>query len=92
MVSSKLPAFNEIGVNFKYAFKVNGLNASLRFDLNNILNEDENYLSARVASDYNRGYYDEDGEFQDDHLTSNRYMYLTPSPLFNMFLTMEVKF
>ncbi|MBT3754934.1 MAG: TonB-dependent receptor [Candidatus Cloacimonetes bacterium] len=92
VVSSKLPEFLEFGANIKYAFKVNGMDASLKLDFNNILNEDDNYLSARVASDYNRGYYDDNGDFQDDYLTGNRYMYLTPAPLFSMFITMEIKF
>jgi len=90
--SSKLPSFLEFGSNIKYTFKVGNTDASIRFDLANILNKDDNYLSARVASDYNRGYFDDDGEFVDDYLTGNRYMYVTPSPLFTMFVTMEVKF
>ena len=92
MISSKLPAFLEFGSNIKYSFKIGKTNASLRFDFANILNKDDNYLSARVASDYNRGYFDDDGEFVEDKLNSNRYMYVTPSPLFTMFVTMEVKF
>jgi len=92
VVSSKLPEFLEFGASIKYAFKVSGMDASLKLDFNNILNEDDNYLSARVASDYNRGYFDDNGDFQDDYLTGNRYMYLTPAPLFSMFVTMEIKF
>ena len=92
IVSSKLPEFLEFGANIKYRFKVQGLDASLKLDFNNILNEDDNFLSARVASDYNRGFFDVNGDFQDDYLTGNRYMYLTPAPLFSMFITMEIKF
>jgi len=92
VTSSELPEFLEFGANIKYAFKVKGMDASLKLDFNNILNEKDNYLSARVASDYNRGYFDDNGDFQDDYLTGNRYMYVTPAPLFNMFITMEIKF
>lgn len=92
IVSSKLPEFLEFGAKIKYSFKIQGMDASLKLDFNNILNEKDNYLSARVASDYNRGYFDVNGDFQDDYLTGNRYMYLTPSPLFSMFVTMEIKF
>jgi outer membrane receptor protein involved in Fe transport len=90
--SSKLPHFLEFGSSLKYAFKIAGKDAFIRLDLNNIFNRDGNYSSANVKKDYNRGYYDENGDFQDDYLTDNPYMYVTPAPLFNMFITMEVKF
>jgi outer membrane receptor for ferrienterochelin and colicin len=92
MASSKLPAFVEFGTNLKYSFKLGNLDAFVRLDINNILNKKDNYLSGRVASDYNRGMYTENGEFINDYLTGNRFLYVTPSPLINMFLTMEVRF
>ena len=92
MESSILPAFIEFGSNLKYSFKIGKTNAFIKFYWINIMNKDDNYLSARVASDYNRGIFTESGSFIDDYLTGNRYMYLTPAPLFNMFITMEIKF
>ncbi|MCK5052311.1 MAG: TonB-dependent receptor [Candidatus Cloacimonetes bacterium] len=91
VTSSQLPYFMEFGSNIKYSFKIGGAEAFIRLDVNNILNR-ENYLSANVRTDYNRGYYDENDEWQDDYLTGNEYMYVTPAPLLNVFLTMEVKF
>jgi len=90
--SSKLPAFLEFGANIKYSFMIGKTETQFRIDFANILNKDDNYLSARVASDYNRGTFNDEGEFVDDYLTGNRFMYVTPSPLFTMFVTMEVKF
>lgn len=92
MESSKLPAFIEFGANVKYSFKFGKKDFFLRFDLNNILNKKDNYHSANVASDYNRGVFTEDGKFVNDHLTGKRFMYVTPAPLFNVFLTLEYKF
>ena len=91
VTSSKLPYFMEFGTNVKYSFNIGGTEAFIRLDVNNVLNR-ENYLSANVRSDYNRGYNDEYDEWQDDYLTGNEYMYVTPAPLINVFLTMEVKF
>ncbi|MBL7108159.1 MAG: TonB-dependent receptor, partial [Candidatus Cloacimonetes bacterium] len=89
--SSKLPLFVEFGVNLKYSFKIVGKDAFIKFAFNNILNRD-NYSSANFWVDHNRGYFNEDGEFVDDYLTAVENMYVTPSPLFNMFVTLEVKF
>lgn len=89
--SSKLPYFLEFGSSLKYSFKLDDKLAFVKLGFNNITNR-ENFSSANVRSDYNRGSFDEDGEFQDDYLTGNDYMYVTPSPLFNVFLTAEVKF
>lgn len=89
---SKLPAFIEFGSNIKYSFKIAGKDAFIRLALNNIMNKKDNYSSANVKADYNRGYFNDEGEFVDDYLTGNYTMYITPAPLFNMFLTMEIKF
>ena len=89
---SKLPAFIEFGSNIKYSFKIAGKDAFIRLDLNNIMNKKDNYSSANIDADYNRGYFNDEGEFVDDYLTGNDTMYVTPAPLFNMFLTMEIKF
>ncbi|MCF7919181.1 MAG: TonB-dependent receptor [Candidatus Cloacimonetes bacterium] len=91
ITSSKLPYFFEMGADVKYSFLIGGKEAFLKLGFNNILNR-ENYSSARVSTDYNRGYFDEDGKFVDDYLTDNEYMYVTPSPLFSAYLTMELKF
>ncbi|HHE37950.1 MAG TPA: TonB-dependent receptor [Candidatus Cloacimonetes bacterium] len=92
ITSSKLPYFFELGANLKYSFYLGEKEFFIRLNLNNITNRDDNFSSANVKKDYNRGYFDEDGKFVDDYLTGNDYMYVTPSPLFNLFLTMEVKF
>jgi outer membrane receptor protein involved in Fe transport len=89
--SSELPYFFEMGADIKYSFKIGEKDAFLKLSLNNILNR-ENLQSANVRTDYNRGYYNEEGEFVDDYLTDNEYMYVTPAPLFNAFLTAEIKF
>ena len=89
--STKLPNFIEFGSSIKYSFNLGGTEAFIRLDVNNVLNR-ENFLSANVRTDYNRGYYDENDEWQDDYLTGNEFMYVTPAPLLNVFLTMEVKF
>ncbi len=89
---SKLPAFIEFGSNIKYAFKIGSKDAFIRLDLNNIMNKKDNYSSANVTADYNRGYFNDEGEFVDDYLTGNYTMYVTPAPLFNIFLTFEIKF
>ncbi len=89
--STKLPNFIEFGSSIKYSFNLGGAKAFIRLDVNNVLNR-ENFLSANVRTDYNRGYYDENDEWQDDYLTGNEFMYVTPAPLLNVFLTMEVKF
>ncbi|MBC8416528.1 MAG: TonB-dependent receptor [Candidatus Cloacimonetes bacterium] len=90
--STKLSSFLEFGSNIKYSFKIAGKDAFIRIDFNNILNKNDNYLSANVSKDYNRGYYDDNGDFQEDYLNSVDNMYVTPAPLFNMFLTMEINF
>ncbi len=89
--SSKLPYYFEMGADAKYNFNLGNVKASVKVGFNNILNR-KNYSSANVRSDYNRGYFNEDGEFVDDYLTGNEYMYVTPAPLFNFFLTTEVRF
>ncbi len=89
--SSKIPYFAELGVDFKYSFKIGGKGAFVKFAFNNITNR-ENFSSANIRKDYNRGYFNEDGIFVDDYLTAVENLSFTPSPLFNMFMTMEVKF
>lgn len=91
LTSSELPYFFELGADIKYSFQIAEKDAFVKVGFNNITNRD-NYSSARVASDYNRGYFDENGDFQDDYLNSNPTMYVTPSPLFNMYMTTEIKF
>ncbi len=92
ITSSKLPYFFELGGNLKYSFYLGNKEFFVRLDLNNITNKEDNFSSANVKKDYNRGYFDDEGKFIDDYLTGNNYMYVTPSPLLNVFLTVEMKF
>jgi len=81
-VSSKLPYFFALNADMGYYFKLGGKDASIRLDLKNINNREDNYLRAYYTSDYGRN----------DDLNGEKYMYVTPAPLFNAFLTAEVKF
>ena len=59
--------------------------------IDNLLNKDDNYSAAYYGADYNR-YRIVDGQKEKDALTSRKYMYVTPAPSFNVFLTAEVRF
>jgi len=94
---AKLPAFFEVGADVKYSFDLFGKDTFIKIALGNILNEKDNYNSAYYSSDYNRYkivYDEEEGEYEkrDDYMTGNRNMYVNPAPLFNVFVTMELKF
>ncbi len=81
-VSAKLPYFFALNSNISYKFKLGSKNASIRLDLKNINNREDNFLRASYSTDYgNGGYYG----YSD-------YMFVTPAPLFNAFLTAEVNF
>lgn len=80
-VDAKLPHYFSLNNSYGYKFKLGGKDASIRLDLNNILNR-ENYSSAYYTSDYGR----------DDSLRGKRHMYVLPAPDFNVFVTTEVKF
>ncbi|MBN1326489.1 MAG: TonB-dependent receptor [Candidatus Cloacimonetes bacterium] len=81
-VDAKLPYYLTISSDITYTFKVGGKNASLRLDLKNINNREDNYSKAYWTADYGRN----------DALNSQRYMYVTPAPLFHAFLTAEINF
>jgi outer membrane receptor protein involved in Fe transport len=81
-VSSKLPYFLSLNADLGYFFKLGGKDASIRLDLKNINNREDNYLRAYYTADFGRN----------DDLNGADYMYVTPAPLFNAFLTAEVKF
>jgi len=81
-VSAKLPYFFALNSDISYGFKLGSKDASIRLDLKNINNREDNMLRASYTTDYgNGGYYG----YSD-------YMFVTPAPLFNAFLTAEVKF
>lgn len=82
VVSSKLPYYFTLSADISYQFKLGTKDASLRLDLKNINNREDNILKASYASDFARA----------DDLNGVYYMYVTPAPLFHAFLTAEVKF
>jgi outer membrane receptor protein involved in Fe transport len=82
VVSSKLPYYFALNSDIAYSFKLGSKDASIRLDLKNINNREDNMLRAYYGADHGR---------QDD-LNGVDYMYVTPAPLFNAFLTAEVKF
>ena len=82
-VSSKLPHFFELNMDFKYDFVLGGKEMGLKLDLNNITDRDENYSSASESADYGTNNAAVNGKYL---------MYVSPSPRFNVFLTAEVKF
>jgi outer membrane receptor protein involved in Fe transport len=79
---AKLPYFFTINSDIAYRFKIGGKDAILKLDLKNINNREDNYSRAALSADYGR---------QDDY-NGVDYMYVTPAPLFNAFLTAEVRF
>ncbi len=81
-VSARLPRYIQLDNSIKYSFDLfNKKETYIRLNFNNVLNED-NTSSANYSSDYNRN----------DNLAGTRHMYVTPAPLFNVFLTTEIKF
>jgi outer membrane receptor protein involved in Fe transport len=82
LTDAKLPYFFALNSDISYAFKLGSKNASIRLDLKSINNREDNYTRAYWGKDYGR----------DDILNGINYMYVTPAPLFNAFLTAEVKF
>ncbi len=93
----KLPAYFEVGSDIKYNFDLFGKDAFLKFAFGNILNRSDNYNSAYFTADHNRykmvlnedtGEYESEGDYLNHVYT----MYVTPAPLFNVFVTLELKF
>jgi len=100
--SSKLPAFFELNGSLSYNFYVGNHEASIKFNVNNMLNKDDNYSKAYIGRAYGMSIIQEDGS--DDNVVFGEgasngnsqgggyYPYLSPSPLLNVFLTIEYKF
>jgi len=81
-VSAKLPYFFALNSDISYAFKIGSKDASIRLDLKNVNNREDNMLRASYTTDYgNGGYYG-----------YSEYMFVTPAPLFHAFLTAEINF
>jgi outer membrane receptor protein involved in Fe transport len=106
MRSSKLPQFFELNATLSYKFNLGGHDASLKLNFNNILNKKDNFSKAYISRAYGMQLkrVDEDGDISWDEPTfgegasdgnsdgSGYYPYLSPSPLFNVFLTLEYTF
>ncbi|MCK4653194.1 MAG: TonB-dependent receptor [Candidatus Cloacimonetes bacterium] len=86
--SSKLPYFLEFNGSLSYKFYIGKKEALIRINLNNIFNRKDNYTRAYISELYGRSL---NGTETDPHYDAY-YPYVSPSPLFNMFLTVEVKF
>ena len=100
--SSKLPAFFELNGSLKYDFLVGNNEASIKLNVNNILNKEDNFSKAYIGRAYGMQYKDENGNWTDPTFGEGAssgnnegggfYPYLSPSPLLNVFLTVEYKF
>ena len=82
VVSAQLPYYLSINSDITYSFKIAGKDAFIRIDLRNINNRKDNYSKAYYGIDYGRN----------DALVRKPYMYVTPAPVFNAFLTCEINF
>ena len=106
MSSSKMPAFFELNGSISYKFYIGNHEGSIKLNVNNILNKDDNYSKAYISQAYGMQLkrVDEDGNISWDDPTFGEgatngngegggyYPYLSPAPLLNVFLTMEYKF
>ena len=106
MQSSKLPAFFELNSSISYKFYIGSHETSLKLNINNMLNKTDNYSKAKITKAYGMQtkVVDENGDIVwsdptfgeaavDGNATgSGYYPYLSPSPLLNVFLTVEIKF
>ena len=104
--SSKLPEFFEVNGLLAYRFNLGEYETSIKLNLNNLLNKEDNYSKAYITRAYGMQLkrVDEDGDVSwDDPVFGEAapdgndeglgdYPYLSPSPLFNVFLTVEMKF
>ncbi len=79
---AKLPYFFAINCDMMYSFKLGGKDASIRLDLKNINNREDNYTRAYYGADYGRN----------DDLNGVNTMQVNPAPMFNAFITAEVNF
>jgi outer membrane receptor protein involved in Fe transport len=102
MRSSKLPAFFELNGSLSYKFNIGDHEAAVKLNVNNIMNKDDNYSKAYIIKAYGMKIKQADGSFIEPTFgegantgtgTDNTYYpYLSPSPLLNIFLTLEYKF
>lgn len=100
--SSKLPAFFELNGSVSYNFYIGNNEASIKLNVNNLLNNDDNYSKAYIGKAYGMTIIQEDGSDDDvvfgegasngNSEGGGYYPYLSPSPLLNVFLTIEYKF
>jgi outer membrane receptor protein involved in Fe transport len=100
--SSKLPAFFELNGSISYNFYIGDHDVSIKLNVNNLLNKDDNYSKAYIGKIYGMQVKQADGSFDDpvfgegasngNTTGGGYYPYLSPSPLLNIFLTMEYKF
>ncbi len=104
--SSKLPAFFELNGSISYDFYIGKHEASIKLNVNNILNKQDNYSKAYIGRAYGMKLrrVDDDGNvswenpvFGEGASNGNAqgggfYPYLSPAPLLNVFLTLEYKF
>ncbi|MFO7896497.1 MAG: TonB-dependent receptor, partial [Candidatus Cloacimonadales bacterium] len=104
--SSKLPTFFELNGSISYKFYLGSHETSIKLNINNILNKEDNYSKAYITRAYGMKLRreDEDGNVSWDDPTFGEgatggnstgggyYPYLSPAPLLNLFLTMEIKF
>jgi len=86
--SSKLPYFLEFNGSLSYKFYIGKKEALIRINVNNLFNRLDNYTRAYISKLYGRSL---DGTETDPHYDAY-YPYVSPSPLFNIFVTTEIKF
>ena len=86
--SSKLPFFLEFNGSLSYKFYIGKKEALIRINLNNLFNRKDNYSRAYISRLYGRSL---DGTETSPHYDAY-YPYVSPSPLFNIFITTEIKF
>lgn len=84
---AKLPYFFELNGSIAYKFYFGNKQASLRINLNNMTNRDSNYQRAYISKMYGRSL---NGTEIDPEYNAF-YPYVAPSPLFNVFITIEVR-
>jgi outer membrane receptor protein involved in Fe transport len=81
--SSKLPHFFTIGAEVTYKCEIfNDKLLMLKINLNNLNNRESNYTKGYVGKDYGRN----------DYMIEQNNLYVVPAPLFNLAITLELKF
>jgi hypothetical protein len=78
---AKLPFFLDLSASLNYALTTRFVEFNFRIDAHNILNRSDNYLRAQYTIDYTRN----------DFYQGRYHWYVLQAPLFNLFLTMEVR-